>query len=290
MNILITGGTGFLGSHLTKYFINAGHNLWILTRKSSSMNRLNGYENRLQQVVYHDINDIEKALTSLEIDCVIHTACSYGRAGENISEITSVNLSFPLAVLAWAVKNNVKSFINTDTVLDKYLNPYSISKKQFVEWGEWLAKQKKIQFINVLLEHMYGAGDHESKFTTYVIRSCLNNIKELDLTAGEQKRNFIHINDVVSAYGILLDHLDDLKCYENISVGSGYAGTIRNLVKLIRDLSNSRTKLNFGAIPYREGEAMLCQTDISALRNFGWKPEYTLEAGMQKTITEEKAL
>ena len=199
MKLLITGGTGFLGSNLARHLVEKGHEVCVLARHSSAPNRLHGYEKRLNLLVFDSIDGARELVSRTRPDCIIHTACNYGRAGEAIRDVTGTNLTFPLALLEAAISNATGSFINTDTSLEKYLNPYTLSKKQFAEWGEWLAGKQRIQFINVLLEHIFGPGDNASKFTTHVIRSCIQEAQRLELTPGEQQRDFIYIDDIVDA-------------------------------------------------------------------------------------------
>ena len=66
-------------------------------------------------------------------------------------------------------------------------------------------------FINMRLEHFYGPGDADSKFTAHVMNSCLRNVPELKLTLGEQRRDFFYIEDVVSAYLIILEKIEEFQ-------------------------------------------------------------------------------
>ena len=289
MKLLITGGTGFLGSNLARHLVDRGHEVSVLARNSSSLARLHSHENRLNVLEFVSVADIRELVSRARPDCIIHTACNYGRAGESFGEITATNLMFPLALLDAAISNGTGSFINTDTSLDKYLNPYTLSKKQFAEWGQWLAGEQRIQFINVLLEHMFGPGDSASKFTTHVIRSCLQEAQKLKLSPGEQKRDFIYIDDVVSAYHTILNNLERLQHFEDLPLGSGHAVSIREFVETVCKLTGTRTKPEFGAFPYRENEAMFCQADTVRLHTLGWVEEYDLAAGIKRTIELEKS-
>src|SRR5207344_1577562 len=105
------------------------------------------------------------------LDAVVHTATSYGRKGEKAVAVLEANTAFPLRLMESGISFGVKTFFNTDTSLNKYMNFYALSKKQFADWGRLLAGQKKIRFINIELEHFYGPGDDDSKFTASVIRS-----------------------------------------------------------------------------------------------------------------------
>lgn len=283
--ILLTGATGYLGSHLAEALLDAGHSVVVLKRKTSSLCRL---ESILPKVTLLDVDDLDFKILFKEhgkIDAVVHAATTYGRNGESASQIAEANLNFPLKLLDAAVAAGVPVFVNTDTALDKFLNAYSLSKTQFAEWGSHFAGQRKIRFLNLRLEHFYGPGDDDSKFTTHVVNSCLKNASELKLTPGEQKRDFIYIDDAVAAYMLLLEKQESLPdWFVEFDVGSGEAVTVRQFVELVQQLTASKTYLNFGAQPYRAGEVMLSQADVEPLRKLGWRCRHTLEQGLKLVI------
>lgn len=281
------GATGFLGSHLTSALLNLGHEVIVLKRKNSDVQRIKPL---LAQVVSYDIEKVDlSALFNAhgQIHAVIHTATCYGRTGETASKIVEANTVLPLRVLEAAAINKVGVFLNTDTMLPKYLNDYALSKAQFLEWGKAFSARKKICFTNVRLEHLYGPGDAESKFTTYVIKSCLENVPELDLTPGEQKRDFIYIDDAVAAYLKILEHT----CMSNVyyleyELGSGNAVSIKDFVELVKKVTHSSTRANFGALPYRENEVMDCNINIESLKALDWKCRVDLAAGIKLTMQD----
>lgn len=287
--ILITGITGFLGSNLAKALINKGYEVVALKRRSSSLNRIVSI---LDKVILYDIEDIDYTnffKSFGKIDVIIHTATSYGRNNETPWEIFDANTGFPLRLLDAASDANVSKFINTDTILDKYLNLYALSKNHLLEWGKFYSMHRKIEFINMRLEHFYGPGDDDSKFTSYVINSCMKNLNSMDLTLGEQKRDFIYVDDVVNAYlTILTREIKGDFWFSEHDVGSGHSVTIREFVEMVRELTGSRTKLNFGAVKYREGEVMNSMADISSLKSLGWNCDFSLKEGLEKTINSIK--
>lgn len=289
MKLLLTGATGFLGSHLTRMLIARGHEVSILKRSFSDCSRI---IDLLPRLVCFDLDrlPLTEIFSHLKgIDVVIHAATCYGRNGESCSEIFGANTVFPLSLLELAVSGEVAAFVNTDTSLNRFLNPYALSKRQFAEWGRFYAGKKAIRFMNLELEHFYGTGDDESKFTTHVIRSCVNNLPQLNLSPGEQRRDFIHIDDVLEAYlAVLKEPLCSADHFLNFAVGSGLAVTIREFVETVHQLADSTTKLNFGALPYRENEVMDACADLRALKTLGWSPKVSLTEGIVRTITAEK--
>lgn len=290
MKLLLTGATGFLGSHLTRVLVAHGHELVILKRSFSDCRRISEF---LPQLVCFDIDNVPLAeiFTQVEgVSTVIHTATCYGRNGESTAEVFSANETFPLQLMELSIAAGIPAFINTGTSLDRFLNPYALSKCQFAEWGRLFAGNGALRFINLELEHFYGAGDDDRKFTTHVIRSCANDLPELKLTAGAQLRDFIHVDDVVAAYITILEQLSTVKEYfQTYGVGSGQPVTIRRFVELVRQLSGASTRLDFGAVPYRVNEVMVTCADLTALKSLGWSPQVSLEEGIGRAITAERA-
>jgi nucleoside-diphosphate-sugar epimerase len=289
MRILLTGVTGYLGSHLAHALLDIGCEIIGLKRKSSSLRRV---EPILSNLTLHNVEEIDvHDLFTLhgKIDLVIHTATCYGRNGENAVQVQETNLGFPLKLLNAAVASDVELFVNTGTALDQLLSPYALSKKQFAEWGKYFAREKPIRFFNLKLEHFFGAGDDNSKFTTHVINSCLANMPELKLTQGEQQRDFIYIDDVVSAYLLLINKRASFEDrFMEFDVGSGLPVSIRQFVETVHRLTSSTTRLCFGALPYRVGEVMRSQANITVLQELGWRCEYSLLDGLNKMIKGSK--
>lgn len=290
MNILLTGATGYLGSHLARAFVASGYKVAAFTRSSSDLSRL---ANILPELALYEREHggLSAAFQETQFDAIIHTATCYGRNDEAPVEVFAANTAWPLQLLGTAATAGVPLFINTDTSLDRFINPYSLAKKQFREWGYLFAGQERLRFVNVVLEHFYGAGDLESKFVTRIIRRCLRNEFELELTAGTQRRDFIYIDDVVAAYLLLVKaELSRDPGFQEYGLGSGVAVPVRDLVIMVKSLTGSDSKLNFGAVPLRQNEIMDSQSDISGLQSLGWQPQVSLADGLAQAIKEEKEL
>jgi nucleoside-diphosphate-sugar epimerase len=189
--------------------------------------------------------------------------------------------------LSLAKKYLVRTFINTDTILDKGINYYSLSKSHF---KEYLIKfSHDLVCINVELEHFYGPLDDDSKFITSIIHQLVKKVDKIDLTEGIQKRYFLHIDDVVNAfYSIIQSTLNETNGFNNYQVASDEKVEIKEVVELIREITkNKSTILNFGAIPFRQNEIMDPIINCQKIRNLGWKPQVPLIEGLEKTIQLE---
>ena len=284
---MLTGATGFLGSHLLKALINAGFKLVILKRSTSDPWRITSL---LDQVTSYDIDRVPftQAFEDQHIDAVIHTACHYGRNGVPAHQIVETNLMLGLKLLDAATFFNTVTFFNTDTLLQKNLNTYTLSKKQFVEWLQQRSAQ--MQVVNLKLEHMYGPLDDTTKFVPWVINQFEQKALQIDLTTGEQLRDFVYIDDVVSAYLTTLHQSAQLPSFSDFEVGTGTLSSVRHMVEMLkttyeRHHGPSNTHLNFGAVPYRAGEMMEVQVDNAALVQLGWQAHTTLTDGLVKTIS-----
>ena len=290
MKILLTGASGFLGSALALHLYNLGHQVSLLLRPASSLDRLRGLHTAFTLGRCATDDEVDVFVRRVRPDVVIHTACAYGRQGETPLQLVDANFRFGLTIIqALQGIEQPVCFINTGSALTPEVSLYALSKHQFVQWGKTLAAQSggKLHFINVLLQHMYGPGDAPSKFTTHVLQACRRNEPTLKLTAGEQVRDFIYIDDVVNAYSTLLAHCDQLGVALDIEVGSDEAPTIRVFVETVHRLTASQTELLFGALPYRDNEVMYCKANLEHIKTLGWKPLFGLEAGLKKTIELE---
>ena len=139
MKILLTGCSGFLGSNLARKLLNFNHNLFCLKRKSSNLWRVKDIQHLISWFNLEEIN-FEKLFQKNEIDYVIHCATDYGRNDIDPINLININLIIPLKLVHYASKNNVSCFINTDTILDKRINSYTMSKNHFLDWLKLLFK------------------------------------------------------------------------------------------------------------------------------------------------------
>ena len=290
LKILLTGASGFLGSALALHWWHAGHQVALMLRPSSKLDRLQGLQASFDICRCATDDEVAAFVKQAQPEVVVHTACAYGRQGESSLQLFDANLRMGL-VLMQALQNGGKpvTFINTGSALASEVSPYALSKNQFAQWGRVLATQNtgSFQFINIMLQHMYGPGDDASKFTTHVLRACQRNDPVLKLTAGEQARDFIYIDDVVSAYDTLLMQRHQLESVQDIELGFGVAPSIRQFVESVHRLTASRTELLFGAIPYRANEAMHCLANLERMTQLGWAPAFDLKAGLKRTIELE---
>lgn len=288
--LLLTGATGFLGSHLLKVFIDLVDEIILLKRSTSSIERIKGLLNNSKVKSYDiDLISINDVFSKNQIDFIIHTACSYGRKGEKLNDIIKVNTIYGTQLLDAAVNNNVQLFINTDSLLPRDINIYSLSKAQFTDWLRFYSD--KIKVVNFKIEHMYGPGDDDKKFIYWLVKQMKSEeVTRIPLTSGVQKRDFIHISDIINAYLIVFEKIEMLNQFNSIDLGTGVLSPVKNIVQDIAQEIESKyqikvsSKLDFGAIPYRKNEVMEPNINIDVLKELGWLPKTKIEQGIKDII------
>lgn len=273
MSIILTGATGFLGSHLLRALLLEGWEVTILKRSTSSTARIADLTGR-----YRWINIDQSALCEAfteKTDIVIHCATAYGRDGDALSVLEG-NIQFPVQLMEEAIKHNCSYFINTDSFFCKqlperlvtgvplYLPEYTLSKYQFREWGKLRAAQGAISFINLQMEHIYGPGDNPAKFVPWLEAQFRSGAAAIDLTDGTQFRDFIHVDDVTTVYCRVLKDLPTMHGYQSFEVGTGQPITVRAFVKQLKIENNASTELHFGAIPRKPEEIMFSAASLES--------------------------
>lgn len=294
--ILITGGLGFLGSNLTT-FLSKKYNVIIIDKNLNNKPRFKVLKtNSNVSILDLDSITLKDIFNRYSFSAIMHTATDYGRSNKSIGNLIYTNIMFPIILVEFAIKKKVPIFINTDTFFTKdsnlnykYLETYLLSKNQIVDWLRVFSNEIKI--INLRLEHVFGPGDNKDKFVTEILAKIISNEPSLSLTMGEQKRDFVFIDDVVEAFSIILNNSNKIKgqftCYE---VGYGSPITIKEFVETIKKVSGSSTILNFGTIPYRDNEIFYSIADNQNLIQLGWQPRYNVYKGIVKMVNNEKAL
>lgn len=275
MNILILGGNGYLGSKIAN---SINHNIYCTIKTGEDLNLLNS---KRCHMISDSISEIHKLITDVKFDIIINTVCCYERDGASLSSVVEANLIFPLKIIPFAIENGVNKIITIDTSLPENVNLYSLTKKTVSKIGLYYCEKiKNLIFYNVKLENFYGSDEPKNRFLHSVV-SKLKNGSEVDLTEGKQRRDFIYIDDVLSAIQILIDNNDF--GYHDVSLGTEEGPTIREIVHTLKTLLNSKSVLNFGAIESRKNEPD-CVADLSYLRKFGFYIQYPYREGLKKII------
>lgn len=265
MNFLVLGGNGYLGSKIVRRLLKEKHKIVCTKRIFSNLSRVEGLNINW---IPASVDAVEAAAKYNHFDFVLNLACNYGR-NSTFNELWETNLEFPLKILNKTIENGTKNFMTFGTGLPDYFNMYSFSKMIFSEFGYFYEKKYCINFYNMKLEMFYGADEPTNRFLPFIIHNMVKG-EEVNTTLGTQKRDLIAINDVVEAINIVLN--SNLKGYHEISIGTGVAPSVSDVIDFIWKETGCNSKLNKGAIPMRKEEPD-CIADPAILRSIAiWNP------------------
>jgi CDP-paratose synthetase len=132
------------------------------------------------------------------------------------------------------------------------------------------------------LEHFYGR-NAPNNFLSFIINQCNVN-KDIPLTSGTQKRDFVYIDDVCNAFNSVITYRNKLQNFDTIDVGTGIAMPVKDVVLKIKELTKSNSKLLFGEIPLRDNEVGEMKANISKLQSLDWAPQYSIVSGLKEML------
>ncbi len=281
--ILLLGGTGYLGRRIIKKILSESNSIEVICviRRQTDISYFSDVD-RVRFFVYE-----KKTLPNLFIEnqiCEIINCCTiYEKSGTTEKEIYEANFGFPSDILMEAMTYGLKRFLNIGTSLPKHVNLYSFTKRNFVEFGNCICKRSGISFINIELENFFGPNSAKGNFIGDALHKLKMN-QNLELTDGEQKRDFIYIDDVVE--GIYCVWKANLIGIYNIPLGSGESIAIKELVTFLKDLTNSASLLQFGKIEKANGK-IETKANLEQIEKLGFELKYPLRKRLEQLIASE---
>jgi UDP-glucose 4-epimerase len=296
--ILLTGATGFIGSHLLREFINNGYSTVIIKRSTSDTWRI---DEMLDKASSYDCDkiDLEEIFSEEKVDCVVHVATNYIKTHKNRMDAESMlddNIKFPAVLAELCVKYGTKYFINTGTFFEykakkepidenNSIEPYNFYAATKVAFGELLkyySNHFDFNVIDLKLFSPFGEKDNE-KLVVSLIRSLIDD-RDIDLSGGEQRFNFTYVKDIAKAYLCALGKIEKQKGYDSFSVGYNEARSVKEVAEMLEEISGKKLRANWGARPYSEEEIFYSNCRNEKLMDFlDWHPEYDLKSGLKET-------
>ena len=279
--IVVTGIDGFLGCNFFCRLRNKYEIIGLVRNRKSLKRLISG-----QLTLYDSVSEIENYVSTHKIFAIVHLATVY----EGEKEIQRfVNIELPKQLFNIALENGVALFLNADTFFSRlpqdyeYLQSYNQSKKEcrlFLEKKSGVTKP-----IHMIIHHMYGPYDSSGKFIMKLFKDFTDgSIKFIPLTTGEQKRDFIYVDDVVSAFDTILNNSETVLRNQLVDICTGKMTAIRDVVELIKETTHSQIRLGYGELPTRKGEPDMDSIEYSneCLKALAWEPQVDLEQGLSK--------
>ena len=301
--VLITGASGFIGSHLTRRLVEHEADVHIFVRQESDLWRLKGLVANKVKVWSSDINDsarIQRFIKQINPRRIFHLASSVNpkRSLNLFDEMISVNIQGTVTLLKALEEIDLESFIYVGTC-EEYgdgeapftegqreapVSPYSASKTSAVHFCQMFQKitGKRVAIVRPFLT--YGPGQTSNMLVPSLIRHCLNHEAEFLMTNGQQTREFNYVSDIVG--GILRISGCKKSSGEVVNIGNGKEYKVIEVARLIVKILDSSIKLKCGALDYRKGETSHFYASTKKYVGLLNPPKPTpLKEGLEKTIT-----
>lgn len=288
-NIMVTGATGFIGSHLIYELINNQYNVAILCRKESNLDKFKNIINKINVYKSNDnISEIIKALDDFKPNCVIHLAAIFNseHKKEDIDKFIDTNIKYPTKILEAMKQCEIKNFINTSTVWQHYNNEdynpvcfYAATKESFEKMIDYYTKALKFKCISLELFDSYGDNDTRGKLIS-VLKDFSKNNKVLKMTEGESKIDLTHVNDIVDGYIKAIEFLNNIEYGEHrkYAICTGRLLTLKEVIKIFEEKTGYKLNVEWGARSYRKREIMEPWNRYKILPN--WKSKISFEEGI----------
>ena len=305
MNILITGGAGFIGSHLACSCLQDGHRIRVLDDFSTGM------AENLQEIadgielVEGDICDIELVRKALAgVDAVLHQGAipSVPRSFQEPHLFNQVNVTGSLQLILESVEAGVgrivmassssvygdtEEFPKVETDTPMPLSPYAVGKLAAEAYGEVFSRIADIEVVSLRYFNVFGTRQPQDSQYAAVIPSFITSaLKEESLRLegdGEQTRDFTYVEDVVRANLLALEI--PKAAGEVFNISGNCRVSLNELIELLKELMPDR-EMTISQQPPRKGDIRHSWADISKAQEIlDYQPKIDLEEGLRRTIS-----
>jgi UDP-glucose 4-epimerase len=299
MKVLVTGGAGFIGSHIVDRLAEEGHQVVVVDNLATGLRR---NVNRAASLYKTDIQGwrLERIFRNERPNVVLHLAAHVNmrRSVEDPVFDAQVNVLGTMNVLQQAVRHGVRKVVFSSSGGAIYgeqelgpapeshatnpMSPYGISKLCGEHYLFYFQRLSGIQVVSLRHANVYGPRqdpDGEAGVVAIFIRQMLNNQQPIINGNGRQTRDFVYVDDVVEANLAAMGQ-DSQGVY---NVGTGTETSVNELFRMLSELTGMGCKEVHG--PAKAGEQNRSVVDPSRLKQeLGWEPKVSLAEGLKKTV------
>lgn len=299
--ILITGGTGFVGANFVRTFLGLGDDVHLIVRPESNFWRIEDIKNSvtLHYVDLLNASELEAFIIGLKPEIILHFATygAYPGRQQDVKLTADTNVLGTMYLANAASKIPCKCFINTGSSSeygekncpmseDDLLEPnnlYGITKAAGTLYCQFLAKSMELPMVTMRLFSVYGYFEDVRRLMPAVALAGLNR-KVFTSPSPSLVRDFIFIEDVISAYMKVIDSIGDIR--GNIfNIGSGMQHSIAEVADGAGKALGYDIKTEYGNAAAKQHEPKQWVADISkAKKILHWEPAFSLEKGIAKNI------
>lgn len=303
MNILVTGGAGFIGSHLVETLVARGETVRVIDNLTTGhVENLASVRNQIDWVQgdIADLETIEYAARSMDV--IFHEAAlpSVPRSIENPRASHDANLTGTLNVLIAARDHAVKRVVmassssvygnssvlpKVETLTPQPLSPYAVTKLACEHYARVFSELYGVSTICLRYFNVFGPRqDPTSQYAGALakfVRCALHHEPYPVLGDGEQSRDFTYVENVVDAN--LLAARSEFDGGVVVNVAGGGRTTLNQIIALLNELTQQSLPIRYG--PRRNGDVLHSHADISRARELlGYEPTVNVREGLKRTL------
>jgi UDP-glucose 4-epimerase len=301
VRILVSGGAGFIGSHVVDAYLAAGHEVAVLDNFSTGRVENVNPAASVHRVDLRDQPEVEKAVTTFRPELVSHHAAQ-SEVPKSVADPAydaAINVVGALNLLKASADHGVRKVIFSSTGGALYgepdvvpadedhptrpLSPYGTSKLAFEQYLATFRRTFGIDFTVLRYANIYGARQdfhaEEGRVIAIFASRMLEGKPVIIDGTGEQSRDMLHVGDVAAANLAALEKGSG----GTFHVSTGIPVTINDLYRKLALLTNYRLEPSYG--PSRKGDVYRIALDNTrARRHLDWEPRLTLEEGLSLTV------
>lgn len=298
-NILITGGTGFVGANFVHRLVHEGYKPTLFVRKESNLWRLKSIASKITAIEtdLHNIRLLTQQVRKIRPTHIFHLAIYGAQQGiqKDVIQTYTQNIISSVNLMDISCKQGFRQFVNIGSSSEYGLkksamkekdlltpiNHYGATKAAISLAASVFSNTYHLPICTLRLFSPYGYWEDGRRFVPSLIKSAINGTLA-ELSSPDYVRDFIFIDDVVDAF---MNILRSEKTYSEIlNIGSGRQHTLKQVVQEMRTVSSSKLKVTWNNRKSNQLEPDFWKADISHTKKaLNWKPITTLRQGLKKT-------
>lgn len=297
--VLVTGGTGFLGSHLVRRLVALGSHVYILARSRSPLHRIADVASDVK-VLLGDIRarrEVTAAVAAAQPEVIFHLAAhGVDPRMRNPIKIIQTNVQGLINLLEASVDIPYARLVNTGTCFEygnqkepisesvevDPLNVYAASKVMTLHLCNSHRRFHSKPIVTIRPFTFFGPWEREDRLIPSVILSILGG-RPVRISSGVQTRDYTYVEDMAAAF--VSAAVSEKAVSQVINVGSGEDFSVREIVQRIRSLMKSDVPVEVGAVVTRADEVWrLCADNSRARTVLEWWPSLSFDEGLQRTV------
>ncbi len=282
--VLVTGGTGFLGSHLCDRLVREG----CVVHATSRHQVKSGNGTEFHVADFADLDAARKIVETVEPNIIFHLAGAIG-AGPDIRGLVPAfesHVASTVNLLSLAALYGVKRVVLTGSLLEPIggepaTSPYAAAKQAAYVYARMAHELYGMPVVTVRPFMTYGPAQNSSKFIPYVINRLLR-CEAPEISSGNWRADWIYVTDVIE--GMMAAAMADVATSNQLDLGSGKLHSLRDIAEIIRGHLETDVKVKYGAVPDRPKEPERIANISYTSKLLSWQPRVDILEGLRRTI------